>query len=99
MTGNSQVGPVLWDFVVVLPKSESANKMQNENIRRKEKGVELSFYNVAFFVELHGWGDRDFAKFPIHIAVMFREKGYKVLKIKLALIRTYYIILFLNIFY
>jgi FkbM family methyltransferase len=37
--------------------------------------------NVAFFVELHGWGDRDLGKFPIHIARLFRDSGYAVERI------------------
>jgi FkbM family methyltransferase len=37
--------------------------------------------HTAFFLELHGWGDRTLGKYPIHVDWMFLRHGYAVRRI------------------
>jgi FkbM family methyltransferase len=41
----------------------------------------LASDNVRFFMELHGWGDAELRRYPIHVARVFRDAGYAVEKI------------------
>jgi FkbM family methyltransferase len=37
--------------------------------------------NTKFFIELHGWGDKELKKYPLHIANMFFANGYCINRI------------------
>lgn len=41
----------------------------------------LASAEVRFFMELHGWGDAELRRYPIHVARVFRDAGYAVEKI------------------
>jgi FkbM family methyltransferase len=67
-----------------LPSMHTVIKIDIEGAEYRAVSSAIRFLqsnNTAFFVELHGWGDKVLGKYPIHVCWLFLKSGYGIRKV------------------